>query len=61
MEIIRLVEQTDLPVRATLRQSGVPQSTFYSWYLRYQLELFNSLHDQKPPAQPRWNALPKAV
>ena len=61
MEIIRLVEQTDLPVRATLRQLGVPQSTFYSWYQRYQLEGFDGLHDQKPPAQPRWNALPKAV
>ena len=60
MEIIRLVEQTDLPVRATLRQLGVPQSTFYSGYQRYQLEGFNGLHDQKPPAQPRWNALPKA-
>ena len=32
MEIIRRVEQTDLPVRATLRQLGVPQSTFYSGY-----------------------------
>ena len=61
MEIIRRVEQTDLPVRATLRQLGVPQSTFYSGYQRYQLEGFNGLHDQKPPAQPRWNALPKAV
>jgi hypothetical protein len=30
MEIIRLVEQTELPVRATLRQLGVPRSTFYS-------------------------------
>ena len=29
MEIIRLVEGTDLPVRATLRQMGVPRSTFY--------------------------------
>ena len=31
MEIIRLVEATDLPVRATLRQLGMPRRTFYDW------------------------------
>ena len=35
MEIIRLVEGTDLPVQATLRQLGIPSSTFYGWYERY--------------------------
>ena len=30
-EILCLVEQSDLPVRATLRQLGVPRSTFYKW------------------------------
>ena len=34
MEIIRLVEGTDLPVRLTLRQMGVPRSTFYDGYQR---------------------------
>jgi hypothetical protein len=29
MEIIRLVEGSDLPVKMTLRQLGVPRSTFY--------------------------------
>ena len=61
MEIIRLVEQTDLPVRATLRQLGVPRSTFYGWYQRYLTEGFDGLHDQKPVPQPRWNAIPKAI
>ena len=32
MEIIHLVEGTDLPVRATLRQMNIPRSTFYGWY-----------------------------
>ena len=32
MELIRLVESTDLSVRATLRQLGIPRSTFYNWY-----------------------------
>ena len=34
MEIIRLVEQTELSARAMLLQLGVPRSTFYGWYQR---------------------------
>ena len=48
MAIIRLVEDTDLPARATLRQLGVPPSTFYGWYQRYEADGFDGLHDQKP-------------
>ena len=36
LEIIRLVEQSDLPVRRTLEQLSIPRSTFYQWYDRYQ-------------------------
>ena len=61
MEIIRLVEGTDLPVRATLRQLGVPRSTFYGWYQRYVDQGFNGLHDKKPAPRPRWNAIPEKV
>ena len=61
MEILRLVEGSDLPVRATLRQLGVPRSTFYGWLQRYEGEGFDGLHDQKPAARPRWNAIPKAI
>ena len=32
LEIIRLVEQSSLPVRRTLDQLGIPKSTFYAWY-----------------------------
>ena len=35
LEIIRLVEQSDLPVKATLEQLDVAPSTFYRWYRRY--------------------------
>jgi putative transposase len=61
MEIIRLVEGTDLPVRATLRQLGVARSTFYGWYQRYDADGFDGLHDKKPGVQPRWNAIPEKV
>ncbi len=48
MEIIRLVDETDLPVRVTLRQLGVPRSTFYDWYQRYEAEGFDGLEDTRP-------------
>ena len=61
MEIIRLVEGTDLPVRTTLRQMNIPRSTFYGWYERFLAEGFDGLHDKKPKPRPRWNAIPKSV
>jgi putative transposase len=61
MEIIRLVEETDLPARATLRQLVVPRSTFYGWYQRYEAEGFEGLHDQKPAPRPRWNKIPEPI
>jgi len=35
LEVIRLVETSDLSVRRTLRELGVHRSTFYAWYRRY--------------------------
>ena len=32
LEIIRLVQQSPLPVRHTLVKLGVPRATFYRWY-----------------------------
>jgi putative transposase len=59
MEVIRLVDGADLPVRMILRQLGVPSSTFYGWYGRYEAEGFDGLHDQKRAPQPSWNAIPE--
>ncbi len=36
IEIIRLVEQSHLPARRTLEKLGIPRSSFYRWYDRYQ-------------------------
>ena len=47
MEIIRLVEETDLPARETLRQLGVPRSTFYGWYQRYVDQGFDGLQESR--------------
>ena len=61
MELIDLVERTDLPVRVTLRQLGIPSSTSYGWYKRYLGGGFDALHDKKPPPRPRWNQVPEKV
>ncbi len=61
MEIIRLVEGTELSVRATLRQLGIPKSTFYGWYQRYLTAGFDGLRDKKPARAAGWNRIPKAI
>jgi putative transposase len=38
MEIIRLVETSEQPVKRTLAELGVARSTFYDWYQRYSEE-----------------------
>ncbi len=35
LEVIRLVEGSELSARRTLKELGVSRSTFYSWYRRY--------------------------
>ena len=47
--MIRLVEQSDLPVRATLRQLSIAPSTFYGWYERNLGGGHDALEDRKPP------------
>jgi transposase InsO family protein len=61
MEIIRLVEGTDLPIRATLGQLGIPKSTFYGWYQRYTEEGFDGLQDKQPVRRAGWNRIPKRI
>ena len=61
MEIIRLVEGTDLPVQATLRQLGVPRSTFYGWYQRFLEDGFDGLRDKQPGRRAGWNRIPKSI
>ena len=37
LEIIRLVERYHLPIKQTLYKLGIPRTTFYRWYDRYQI------------------------
>ena len=60
-EMIRLVEQSDLPVRSTLRQLGIAPSTFYGWYQRYLDGGPEALEDRKPPPRARWNKISQEI
>ena len=61
LEIIRLVEQSSLPVRRTLAQIGIPKSTFYAWYDRYAAGGLDALEDHRPQPKRVWNRIPDEV
>ena len=61
MEIIRLVEASDLSVKQTLQELDVPRSTFYRWYQRYQYTGYEGLAASKPQARQFWNRIPDRV
>ena len=57
-EIIRLVEESSLPIRKTLRQLDIHKSTFYNWLHRYQEHGVDGLEDRKPTPTLAWNQIP---
>ena len=61
LEIIDLVEQSTLPVGRTLASIGIPKSTFYDWYSRYQDGGIEALEDGKPRPQRVWNKIPHEI
>ncbi len=61
LEIIELVEQSSLSVGRTLASIGIPRSTFYDWYDRYQGGGIEALEDGKPRPQRVWNKIPDEV
>ena len=46
LEIIRLVEQSHLPVRRTLEKLGIQPARFYRWYDRLQTGGLEALEDR---------------
>ena len=61
LEIIRLVEQSPLPVRRTLAQLGIPRATFYRWYDRHSSGGPEALNDRSPRPDRVWNRIPDTV
>jgi len=60
MEIIRMVEESDLSVKRTLHELDVPRSTFYGWYRRYESGGFDGLEDRSSGPNKFWNRIPDA-
>ena len=61
LEIIRLVEQSHLPVRHTLEKLGIPRATFYRWYDLYQTGGPEALDDRSSRPDRVWNRIPDDV
>ena len=61
LEIIRLVEQSHLPTKRTLDTLGIPRTTFYRWYDRYQVGGPEALEDRSPKPSQVWNRIPEPV
>lgn len=59
LEIIKLVEESDLGVKRTLEDLGVPRSTFYSWYDKYQKEGYEGLANGSRGPRRYWNRIPE--
>jgi len=61
MEIIHLVEHSNLSVKKTLEEMQVPRSTFYNWYRRYQEDGVDGLKSKPLKAKQFWNRIPDHV
>jgi putative transposase len=61
LEIIRLVEQSHLPIKKTLEKLGVSRATFYRWCDLYQTGGPEALADK--PSRPKrvWNRIPDQI
>ncbi len=58
LEIIKLVEESDVSVKRTLDSLGVPRSSFYRWYQRYLRYGAAGLENRKPKNRRYWNRIP---
>jgi putative transposase len=59
LEIIHLIEGSDLPAKLTLEQLDIPKSTFYDWYARYREKGFEGLKPGIDPERKQWNQIPE--
>jgi transposase-like protein len=60
-EIVRLVEQSHWPARRTLDKLGIPRSSFYRWYDRYQRGEPEALAERPSRPDRVWNRIPGAI
>jgi putative transposase len=58
MEVIRIVQDSELGVKRTLEELGISRSTFYEWYSRYLTDGFDGLKSKVPKRSSFWNKIP---
>ena len=61
LEVIRLVEGSELPVKRTLAELGVSRSSFYRWYRQYLDDGPEGLEPTSRAPRRFWNKLPESV
>ena len=61
LEMIRIVEDSDLSFRKILKELGIHRSTFYNWYRRYLEDGVEGLGPKNPKARSFWNKIPVEV
>ena len=61
VEVIRMVEESDLSIRRTLGELGISRSSFYRWYQRYQEGGPDALQSHSRSPRRFWNKLPESV
>lgn len=59
MEVIRLVESSDVSANQTLKQLGINKSTYYTWYKRYLEGGYDGLSVSKRSQNRVWNKIPE--
>jgi transposase len=58
MEIITIVEQSQLSVKETLKELGIARSTFYQWYKLYVEKGYEGLAAKPVVRRGFWNQVP---
>ena len=61
LEIIKIVEQSNLPAKRTMDQLGIPRRTFYRWYDRYLEGGPEALEDRLAAPSRVWNRIPANI
>ena len=58
MEIIKIVQESELGVNRTLKELGINKSTFYQWYGKYQDSGYDGLALKQRAINSQWNRIP---
>jgi putative transposase len=61
MEIIRIVEDSEIGVKPTLNELNIHSSTFYHWCNAYREHGYDGLAIKEPERNKFWNKIPDKV